>query len=339
MIRTLIYIVLLTCLGLPHAVQGQDEWQDEWQNVHRIVAIGDLHGDYDRYITLLKLNGLVNERLKWQGGKTHLVQLGDVPDRGPDSRKIIQHLMKLEKQAARKGGYVHSLIGNHEAMNISGDLRYVHPGEYAALVDRKSAKRQAVWLKQVYDFRLAQTPELANQEGIMPALALEFPLGYVEHRRLWLTGQPLAEWVVQHNTVIKINRTLFVHGGLNPHEPPLAIREINDTIRQELTDGSLGEESFSIKETGPLWYRGLAWHKAEQELLPLEKLLAFYDVDQIVVAHTPTKGQIVKRLDGKVILADVGISAAYGGHLANLLILDNQFFSVTPDETLPLGAP
>ena len=335
MTRTLIHIALSICLLLPHAVLGKDEWQD----VHRIVVIGDVHGDYERYIALLKLNGLVNERLKWQGGKTHLVQLGDVPDRGPDSLKIIKHLMKLEKQATRKGGYVHSLIGNHEVMNISGDLRFVHPGEFAALVDRKSARKQAVWLKRVYDFRLERTPELANEEGVMSALALEFPLGYVEHRRLWLAGQPVAKWVAQHNAVIKINRTLFVHGGLNPHEPLQAIREINDTIRAEIITGNLGDESFSIRETGPLWYRGLAWHKAEQELLPLEKLLAFYDADQVVVAHTRTKGQVVKRLDGRVILADVGISEFYGGHLANLLILDNQFFSVTLDETLPLGEP
>jgi hypothetical protein len=38
-------------------------------------------------------------------------------------------LMNLETQAARAGGAVHALIGNHEAMVLMDDLRYLHPGE------------------------------------------------------------------------------------------------------------------------------------------------------------------------------------------------------------------
>ena len=45
------------------------------------------------------------QRNKWSGGKTHLVQMGDLIDRGPDSRKIMDLLMNLEQQA-RRGGAV-----------------------------------------------------------------------------------------------------------------------------------------------------------------------------------------------------------------------------------------
>ena len=97
----------------------------------RIIAIGDLHGDYEAFTQLLSQAELIDERGKWSGGSTILVQTGDVPDRGPDSLKIIQHLQRLQKQAPRRDGRVITLVGNHEAMNMTGDLRYVHEGEYA----------------------------------------------------------------------------------------------------------------------------------------------------------------------------------------------------------------
>ena len=57
--------------------------EDKWQDVERIVAIGDIHGDYDNFLKLLKEANVVNRRGNWIAGETHLVQLGDVPDRGP----------------------------------------------------------------------------------------------------------------------------------------------------------------------------------------------------------------------------------------------------------------
>ena len=89
----------------------------EWEGVERVVAVGDLHGDYDHYLATLVAAGIVDSKGKWIGGTAHLVQTGDIPDRGADTGKIIEHITKLDKQARRKGGRVHNLIGNHEAMN------------------------------------------------------------------------------------------------------------------------------------------------------------------------------------------------------------------------------
>ena len=69
-----------------------DEAALEWNEVPRIVAIGDLHGDYEQYLKVLTDAGLISKRGKWTGGDTHLVQTGDVTDRGPDSIAIIEHL-------------------------------------------------------------------------------------------------------------------------------------------------------------------------------------------------------------------------------------------------------
>ena len=112
-----------------------------WTNVERIVAIGDIHGDYDQLAAVLKSAGLIDDQGSWTGGKTHLVQVGDVLDRGPDSRKAMDLLMRIEKEAPEAGGYVHALIGNHEAMNVYGDLRYTSMGEYAAFQDENSELR------------------------------------------------------------------------------------------------------------------------------------------------------------------------------------------------------
>lgn len=320
--RFLLIILSLWATALPA--------QEAWQGVDRIVAVGDLHGDYDQYVRLLKCNDLVNDRLKWTGGKTHFVQLGDVPDRGPDSLEIIRHLMKLEKQARRAGGNVHALIGNHEAMNIEGDLRYVHPGEYSVLVNRRSRRLQETYIDRVFEHMLAEQPELAEiGEETREQLEARFPLGYVEHRRLWEPGQKIARWVAEHNAVIKINRTLFVHGGLNPHTEPRPLADINAQIREILSGPEAFTKNYANSEDGPLWYRGLAMHDAEVELEPLMDMLAWYDADRIVVAHTATKGDIVFRFDGRVIMIDVGISAHYGGHLANLVIDVNGPHGVT----------
>src|SRR3981081_2430132 len=127
----------------------QDQGAGIWTGVERIVAVGDVHGDYDQLVAVLRSAGIIDEQGNWNGGKTHLVQNGDVLDRGPDSRKAMDLLMRLEKQASEAGGYVHALIGNHEAMNVYGDLRYTSPGEFAAFRDESSEKvREAAFQKE-----------------------------------------------------------------------------------------------------------------------------------------------------------------------------------------------
>ena len=73
--------------------------KEVFKKVDRIVAVGDLHGDYNQFLRVLQQNELIDEDGEWDGGKTHFVQVGDITDRGPDSLKIIEHLQDLEKQA------------------------------------------------------------------------------------------------------------------------------------------------------------------------------------------------------------------------------------------------
>ena len=112
-----------------------------FSKVERIVAVGDIHGDFGQFVKALRLANLLDEKNNWQGGKTHLVQVGDVLDRGPTSRKALDLLMNLQKQAELVGGKVHCLIGNHEALVMYGQYGYVHPGEFAAFGGRENFRK------------------------------------------------------------------------------------------------------------------------------------------------------------------------------------------------------
>jgi hypothetical protein len=129
-----------------------------------LVAIGDVHGDFDDFVAILQHIGLIDKQDHWTGGKTTLVQVGDILDRGPKPRQVMDLLMALESEAGRAGGRVVSLLGNHEMMNIMGDLRYVTPVNFASFADSDSEKRQ----KSAYE-------EYAKWRNKHPELVAELP--------------------------------------------------------------------------------------------------------------------------------------------------------------------
>lgn len=70
----------------------------------KIIAIGDLHGDYGSYMELLAQARLIDKRGKWAGGETIFVQTGDVADRGPDSRKLSNICKNYKNRHEKKAG-------------------------------------------------------------------------------------------------------------------------------------------------------------------------------------------------------------------------------------------
>jgi TPR repeat protein len=273
--------------------------------VERIVAVGDVHGDYEQFTAVLASAGLIDGHGDWTGGKTHLVQTGDIVDRGPDSRAIMDLLMKLQKQAAAAGGAAHVLIGNHEAMNVYGDLRYVSPGEFASYAQGTGAEGQFV-----YAARAAVT-ERARPSIRAAALPSANSAGFAEHRAAFAPDGPYGRWIRGHNAAVKIDRTLFLHAGLGPKYAGWTIDRINTEVRGELNDLTRLHGGVVIDEDGPLWYRGLA-NGDEAELAPLvERLLKQFDVDRIVIGHSYAEAAITPRFGGKVILIDIGLSRVY----------------------------
>lgn len=93
----------------------------------RLIVVGDIHGDVDQAKAVLMLAGVINKAGSWAGGAhTKLVQMGDLVDRGEQDREVLDFFMNLQKEAVEAGGEVTMLIGNHEIMNMMGDVRYVH---------------------------------------------------------------------------------------------------------------------------------------------------------------------------------------------------------------------
>ena len=145
----------------------------------RVVAIGDVHGGFDQFTAILKEAGIVDKNRKWAGGKTIFVQTGDLVDRGPDSRKALDLLRQLEKDAPKTGGRVIALLGNHEVMRVIGDTRYVSPGEYAAFRDAKSEDLRKNYYESISADRAAKA-RAAGEKFDEPAF-----------RKSWYEAAPL----------------------------------------------------------------------------------------------------------------------------------------------------
>jgi len=306
----------------------------------RIVAVGDLHGDYSAWLDIARDARLIDPKGRWAGGNTTLVQLGDVTDRAPDSLKIIRSLQQLAKQAPRSRGKVVVVLGNHEAMNLLGDLRYTTPGEVTAFVDGDSSARR----DRAYD-RNRQAIE-AGYRGKNPALTetaihaawiAATPLGWLEHRLAWRPDGELGRWATRNPAIVKIGDTLFVHGGISAEYAKLPIGEINRRAAAAMGAADDSPKSILNDPLGPLWYRGLAGRdpdaEAERAAAPgprptadeeLAAVLAAYGARRLVIGHTPSLTGIAVTNEGRLIRIDTGISRFYGGPLTWLEIVGDR---------------
>lgn len=309
--------------------------------LHRIIAIGDLHGDFAAWRDIARASGLVDDKGGWIGKDAVLVQTGDVVDRGADSLKIIQDLMRLQDEAARGNGRVVALVGNHEAMNVTGDFRYVSAADYSAYADRNSERRrEAVYqankaaITEAYRRRDPQMTDDAAKQAWLQAT----PLGSIEHQIAWRPDGKIGRWIVGNPAVALLDDTLFVHGGISPAYADMPIAEINRQVSAALKARSTDPKSIINDPVGPLWYRGLATPNGEADAQaqpaddtappepPVEEQLAHllpaFGAKRIVIGHTPVLSGIVMSHGGRLIRIDTGISDVYGGPLFYLEILD-----------------
>ncbi len=292
--------------------------QSSFDNVSRIVAVGDVHGDYDQFVTVLRQAEVIDDRQRWTGGTTHLVQTGDVVDRGAHSRKVLDLLMALEKEAAKAGGRVHMLLGNHEVMNLAGDLRYVSSGEYEAFRSDKSA------FLQDRAYELLADPERKNDSTYRRKWYMDHPPGWVEHQQAFGPQGQYGKWLRARNAIVRINGIVFVHGGVSPTLLTMTLDQINERVRAELSDLTRLKGGLAASEDGPLWYRGLALEPEPALQAHVDRALTHFQAQHFVVGHSVRAPVIVSRFNGRVILIDVGLSAAYGGPAAGLLVEGSQ---------------
>jgi hypothetical protein len=296
--------------------------------------VGDVHGDLAQFETVLRDASVIDRQGHWIAGRTHLVQTGDRLDRGPDSRKVMDLVMRLEKEARKAGGVVHPLIGNHEAMNVLGDLRYTTPAEFAAFRTPDSSRlRDALFSRFVAERRAQKLPALTDAER--RAWEDAHPPGFVEQRRALSPGGTYGDWICEQNAVIRIGDTLFLHGGISPKYADFSLGDLNERIRKELREADPLTALIVRDADGPLWFRGLS--EGDPSLAGhLEAVLKRHACRRMVVSHTPTPGLVLPLYGGRVVVIDVGLSRFFGGPPAALILEDGKPFALHRGRKLAL---
>jgi hypothetical protein len=199
----------------------------------RIVAIGDVHGAGDAFVSILQKAGIIDAQKRWSGGTAILVQTGDLLDRGQDVRQVLDLLMALETQATAAGGRVQSVLGNHEIMNLIGDTRDVAPELYQQFADAKSEQKREDAFQTASKLNGGSSIDKAEW---MTA----HPLGYLEYREAFAANAPYGKWLRSKPIAAEIGGTIFLHGGINSEFTTDSVDNLNKRVRRELTEFEAG---------------------------------------------------------------------------------------------------
>ena len=268
----------------------------------RIVAVGDVHGDYQAARRVLQLVGAINSQNQWVGGNLVVVQVGDQLDRGNGERAILDLFEELADQAYAAGGGFYALNGNHEVMNVEEDFRYVTDGGWA---------------------------EFSNVPAALTSTIASYPSYQRGRVGAFLPGGPYARILGEHNTTIVVGDTLFVHGGIHMNHVNYGLENLNASVQQWMK-GYSAKPSILSGDTSPIWSRRYSQNTTASGCSELEAVLDAVGVSRIVVAHTVQQQGINSACNGQVWRVDVGMSAHYGGSAAGLEIVGEY---VTPIET------
>jgi hypothetical protein len=233
------------------------------EHADAVIAVGDVHGAFDDFVAILRRSGLVDKQNHWAGGKTTFVQTGDLIDRGPKPREVMDLMMTLEKEAPNAGGRVVSLLGNHEMMNLMGDLRYVTAENYASFGDSNSEQRQKSAYQLYVKWRNGHPQLLAELPQPMEITEAEWmarhPVGFVEHAEAFSTKGTYGKWVREKAALAEIGEVVFLHGGIDPSLAHLKLDTINAHVRDEIK----------------------AFDDAKQYLLDKDVILPFFTLQEI----------------------------------------------------------
>lgn len=252
---------------------------DSLPAVERWAAISDIHGQTDRFQQLLRAQRILDAAGDWDWGTGVLVITSDVLDRGPAQIEALWAIYRMAQQATAAGGSVELLLGNHEAMVIAGDLRYLHPRylEVAKQLERPYDQLFAVdselgaWLRsRAVVLKLGDTlflhgglhPSFADTELDLAALNARFRAGLGVAREA-IRADPAAHWL--------------------------------------------------FGSDGPVWYRGY-FESGQATSAQVDALLASAQVERIVVGHTTVEA-IRVLYEGRVIGIDSGLKYGDQGEL------------------------
>jgi len=258
-------------------------------NIDRIVAVGDIHGDYEHLISILEHAKLIDEENNWIGTDSILVQMGDIIDRGSETLKAYNTLLDLREQAKKKGGEVNIILGNHEILALQGNHLYTSLGDFNSFggvealeeafnPDAKIGK----FVRQEMNITMIIADSLFVHGGITPE---HIPDGIEK------LNQVTREILLDTPTVDELYELY-----LNNVSHPIFANKIFDT-----GSGPICSKTFSNGD--------------EREICSqLEETLRLTNTKRMIVGHTVQPyGKIRTKCNNKFIAIDIGISRCIGG--------------------------
>lgn len=264
------------------------DYKQEYQNIDKIIAISDVHGQYKLFVKILREYNVIDKNNNWSFGNGHLVIVGDIFDRGPQVNEALWMVFKLEQQALEQGGRLHYTLGNHEEMIINKDLRYVNE-KYLASADKMS---------QSYD-------QLFSEHTLMGKWLRTKPVVLQINDILFVHAGISPEVVEKGYTAEQINKA-FIHGILGQTK----VETEQDSIL-----------TFLRGSKGPIWYRGY-FRDPDLSRDDIKKVLNHFDKNYIVVGHT-SQESIVSLFGDRVYGIDSSIK---NGKYGEVLIYDKGDF-------------
>lgn len=281
-----------------HSVK-RPQWK--YPQAGKVFVMSDPHGRLDCVISLLQGNGVIDKEYRWSFGNNHLVIIGDVFDRGKDVPQIFWLFYKLEDEAAKAGGHVSFMLGNHEPMVLANDMRYTK-GKYKLLAEK---------LDMAYPKLFAPNTELGKWLGTRNTMQTVGNDLYV-HAGL---GKLFYEHQLSIPTVNEeMSKALFM----------------NKKERKELSPLT----AFLYGNDGPIWYRGLVrtdpkYHPLSQDTLQL--IMKRYHAEHIIVGHTIFK-DISTFYGGKVIGVNVDNKENRKKKRGRAMLIENNKYFVVGDK-------
>jgi hypothetical protein len=191
-------------------------------------------------------------------------------------------------------------------MNVKLDLRYVT-------------------LEGYLDF--LPTP-LNEADTVEPQMVVD---GIVERIKAFRPGGPVALRLAQHNVVVIVGDTVFVHGGVLPHVAEYGIERLNQEARAWMRKELTCPPEILLAEDGPVWSRHYSRDVDEADCRLLAETLEMLEVDRMVVGHTVQDAGMTSACDGRVWRIDVGLAAHYGGAPAALELSGGEVQVLAPE--------
>ncbi|KAG5505022.1 hypothetical protein JKF63_04469 [Porcisia hertigi] len=262
--------------------------EEQLVEIHRIIAVGDVHGDVANFLKILRIANLVEDSLteasdvlahppRWKYSpngpngstmRTTLVQVGDLVDRGEEDLQVLNVAIALQEQTARSGSRdkVVLLIGNHELLNLQGNYHYVNKKNYGGFMSKA-----------------------LRAEGMRATGAF-------------------GKYIVDNFKTAHIDEgVVFVHAGIEARMNIKDVETLNADVREALRQSAFRHSH--LRSSGPLWTRKMILESMSEECADVRAALSRLNATRVVVGHTPQgSGRVEQYCDGQVLAIDVGMS-------------------------------